>query len=62
MPKYVSPITEEMILESINETVEEVDFVVLDWKGLGKAEQRQQVIDILEENYIQWKKTSDVTR
>jgi len=59
---YNMPISKEMILESIEKTAEEVDFVVLDWKGLGKSEQRQQVINILEENYIQWKKTSEITR
>jgi D-aminoacyl-tRNA deacylase len=60
--EYNMPISREMILEAIKKTLEDVDFVVIDWKGLGKSEQRQQVIDILEENYIQWKKTSDITR
>ena len=62
IPQYVMPISEKSILETIKKTVESVDFVILDWKGLGKSEQRQRVIDILEENYIQWKKTSDITR
>ncbi len=60
IPKYVSPITEEMILEAINKTVEEVDFVILDWKGLGPAEDRDEIIRILEKNYIQWKKTGEI--
>jgi D-aminoacyl-tRNA deacylase len=60
--EYNMPISKEMILEAIKKTSEDVDFVILDWKGLGKSEQRQKVIDILEENYIQWKKTSDITR
>jgi len=58
--QYAFPITEEMILEAINKTEEEVDFVVLDWKGLGNAEHRQKVIEILDKNYISYKKTSDV--
>jgi D-aminoacyl-tRNA deacylase len=62
IPQYVQPITEEMILESISKTLEEVDFVVLDWKGLGKAENRQKVIDILEKNYISWKKSGDIPK
>lgn len=62
IPKYVSPITEEMILEAINKTYEEVDFVVLDWKGLGKAENRDKVIEILDKNYIQWKKTGEISK
>jgi len=60
IPGYMIPITEEMIDEAWEKTFEEVDFVVLDWKGLGKSAQRQEVIDILEKNYIQWKKTSDL--
>ncbi len=60
IPKYVAPITEEMILESINKTIEEVDFVILDWKGIGKVEERDEIIKILDKNYIQWKRISDI--
>lgn len=60
--EYNMPITEDMIKEAIKKTTEDVDFVVIDWNGLGKSEQRQQVIDILDKNYIAWKKTSDITR
>lgn len=59
IPNYVSPITEDMIKEAINKTAEEVDFALIDWKGL-KGEERSRVIEILEKNYINWKKTSDV--
>jgi len=62
IPKYMKPITEQMILESINKTAEEVDFVVLDWKGLGTAEERNEVIRILEKNYITWKKVSEIKK
>jgi D-aminoacyl-tRNA deacylase len=62
IPQYVAPITEEIIQEAIKKTAEEVDFILLDWKGLGISEQRQQIIDILERNYIQWKKTSDIDK
>jgi D-aminoacyl-tRNA deacylase len=62
IPEYVMPLTNEFVLEAIKKTIEPVDFIVLDWKGLGKSEQRQQIISILEKNYIQWKKTSDITR
>jgi D-tyrosyl-tRNA(Tyr) deacylase len=62
IPQYVMPITEEMILEVMQKTEEEVDFAVLDWKGLGKSEQRQEIIDILEKNRIRWKKSSEIKR
>jgi D-aminoacyl-tRNA deacylase len=60
IPNYALPITKEMILDCIKKTTEDVDFAVLDWKGLGKSEQRQEVVDILEKNYIEWKKSGEI--
>lgn len=62
IPQYALPLNEEWIKEAIEKTEEEVDFVLLDWKGLGTAEQRQQVTDILDKNHIRWKKISDVRK
>ncbi|MBU0894284.1 MAG: hypothetical protein KKF48_02090 [Nanoarchaeota archaeon] len=62
IPNYVTPITEEMIHEAVDKTLEEVDFAVVDWKGLGTSEQRQQVLDILDKMYINWKRTSEVDK
>jgi D-aminoacyl-tRNA deacylase len=62
IPGYALPITEEFVKECISKTAETLDFVVLDWKGLGNSEIRQGVVDILEKNYIQWKKSSDINR
>lgn len=60
IPQYVFPITEETVLEAVNKTAEELDFVLLDWKGLGNAEQRQRVIEILNKLYLNYKRTSDI--
>jgi len=62
IPQYSFPFTEEMIIEAIQKTEEEVDFVLLDWKGLGTSEQRQKILEILNKNYINYKKTSDVSK
>ena len=62
IPNYVSPITEEMIQEAINKTQEEVDFVLLDWKGLGRAEQRDKVVKILDKMYVNYKRTSQINK
>jgi len=62
IPLYMKPIEENMINQAIENTLEEVDFALLDWKGLGKSEERDKVIEILEKNYIQWKKTSEIKR
>tara|TARA_Y100000310_G_C20635114_1_gene790746 strand:+ start:244 stop:1071 length:828 start_codon:yes stop_codon:yes gene_type:complete len=60
IPKYVIPFKEEMILEAINKTEEEVDFVVLDWKGIGNEEQRKLLLEILDKNYIRYKRITEI--
>ena len=60
--QYAFPLTEEMVKEAIEKTEEEIDFVVLDWKGLGTAEQRDEIIAILDSLHINHKKTSDVAK
>ncbi len=60
--QYVFPFTEEMIKEAIAKTEEEIDFVLLDWKGIGTSEQRQEIIKILDKLYINHKRTSDVEK
>ncbi|GBE20643.1 MAG TPA: hypothetical protein ENG87_05300 [Candidatus Pacearchaeota archaeon] len=62
IPGYALPLTEEMIREAIDKTQEEVDFAILDWKGLGIAEERKRIIDILDKLYVRYKKTSDVAK
>ncbi|MEM4326020.1 MAG: D-aminoacyl-tRNA deacylase [Candidatus Pacearchaeota archaeon] len=56
IPKYVSPITEEMIREAIEKTEEQLDFALLDWKGFVSAEERNEVIKILERLYLNYRK------
>jgi len=62
IPQYVLPISEENILESIEKTQEEVDFILLDWKGLGQAEQRDKIVEILDKHHIRYKRTSEVNK
>lgn len=62
IPQYVLPVTEEMIQEAIQKTEEEVDFVLLDWKGLGNSDMRQKTLEVLEKLYISYKKTHDLKR
>lgn len=62
IPQYSLPLTENMVRESIAKTQEEIDFFLLDWKGLGNSEQRQQVIDILDKLGAHYKRTSDIPK
>jgi len=60
IPQYILPASEDMIRQAINNTEEEVDFALLDWKGLGNSEQRKQITDILDKLYVRYKRTSEV--
>lgn len=62
IPKYLFPLKEEMIREAIEKTSEEVDLIVVDWKGLGNAEQKKETLNILDNLYIQYKKTGEISK
>lgn len=62
IPSYQLPLTEEMILKAIKTTQEDVDFVLLDWKGLGNKEIRNEIKEIISKLYLDYKKTSEVKR
>jgi len=62
IPQYVFPLTEEMIKEAIEKTEEEVDFAIIDWKGMGRADQRAQALAILDKLYLSYKRTSEISK
>lgn len=62
IPQYAFPLTEEMVREAIAGTDENVDIILLDTKGLGNAEQKQQVMDVVNKFYIQKRKTSEIPK
>ena len=57
-PKYnLKNLNKEMIKKAIEKTDEEVEFIVLDWKGLGQEKNR--IINILKELGINYKKSKE---
>ncbi len=60
--QYVFPLKEEMVKEAIEKTDEEIDFALLDWKGLGNLEQRGKILEILDKLYVSYKKTSNINK
>ena len=62
IPEYSLPLTEEMIKEAINKTEEKVNLILLDWKGLGNAEQRQETINLLNKLNLKYKRTSEIKK
>lgn len=58
-PKFhLDKLDESMIKQAIEKTKEKIDFVLLDWKGLGKEKQR--IIKILEALKIEYKRTDKI--
>lgn len=60
--KNIFPISEEMIQEAIDKTDEDVDFFLVDWKGLGNREMKSQVLGVLKKFYLQTRKTSEIPK
>jgi D-aminoacyl-tRNA deacylase len=57
-PKYnLENLDAKMIKQAIEKTQEKVDFIVLDWKGLGQ--EKQGIIELLKELNIKYKKSKD---
>lgn len=58
-PKYnLHNLDKEMIVQALEKTQEDVDFVVLDWKGLGKEKQR--ILDLLKELNLEVKRSDKI--
>ena len=47
-----------MIKQAIMKTTENVDTFLIDWKGCGKSEERQVIIDAIKRLGLKWEKTS----
>ena len=53
IPSYALPINKEMIHEAINKTIPKPKKVLIEYKGLGRAEQRDETIKLLKEEGIE---------
>jgi len=59
-PKYaLESLDKEMILQAISKTVPKAEFVILDWKGLGKDKQR--IKGLLEKLEIEYKRSDKIS-
>lgn len=61
-PEYALPLTEEMLTQAINKTIEKPQIILLDWKGMGKSEERQKIIKLLEKKGLKYLRTSEVEK
>ena len=59
-PKYkLENLDENLIRHSIKKTQEKVDFILLDWKGLGKEKQR--IVEILKDMNLEFKRSDKIS-
>ena len=58
-PKHqLGNLNEELIKQAIEKTAEKVDFILLDWKGLGKEKQR--IINLLKNLNLEFERTDKI--
>ena len=58
-PKHhLDKLNEDLILQSIEKTQEKVDFILLDWKGLGT--EKQKIVGLLKSMSLEFKRTDQI--
>jgi D-aminoacyl-tRNA deacylase len=62
IPEYSLPLTESMLKEAEEKTTEQIKEVLIDWKGCGKSEQRQKILDALKHLGYSVKRTSEISK
>ena len=62
IPEYSLPLTGSMLKEAEEKTTEQIKEILLDWKGCGKSRQRQELINIIENSGLQFKRTSAIEK
>lgn len=60
LPKYQMPFTKEMIKEMLENTLEFPVQIIIDWKGIGKVNEREELLKILELMNLPYLKTDQI--
>jgi len=62
IPEYAFPLNENMLKEGIEKTKENVDLVIIDWKGCGNSKSREQIINLIEKTGIPYERTERIEK
>ena len=62
IPEYSLPLTESILKEAEAKTSEQIKEVLIDWKGCGSSEQRQEIINLLDKIGLKHKRTGNVEK
>ncbi len=60
IPQYVLPLTENMVKQAEKKTTEQIPEILIDWKGCGNSEQRQNIIKLLDDLNLKYKRTKGI--
>jgi D-aminoacyl-tRNA deacylase len=61
IPSYIEQITENMIIEAEEKTIEQVKELIIDWKSFNSSE-RNNIITIIKKLGLKYKKTSEIEK
>ncbi len=59
-PKYALPLNEELIKQAVEKNEEKIETAIVDYKGLGNAEMRDETIRLLKEKGLKVVRTSEI--
>ena len=62
IPEYSLPLTESMLKEAEQKTSETIGEILIDWKGCGNSESRQNIMNIIERMGFKHKRTNAVKK
>lgn len=62
IPEYSLPLTDSMLKEAEEKTIENIKEVLIDWKGCGNSESRQNIVNIIEKHGLKCKRTEKVEK
>jgi D-tyrosyl-tRNA(Tyr) deacylase len=51
-----------MLSEAEEKTTEQIKEILVDWKGCGKSEQRQEIVKIIKQTGLKYKRTSEIEK
>jgi D-aminoacyl-tRNA deacylase len=62
LPEYILPVNKSMLHESIEKTIEHTNMIIIDWKGCGKSEERQKIVESIEDLDIPYQRIENITK
>ncbi len=62
IPQYVLPLTETMLKEAEEKTQELVKYILIDWKGCGKSEERGKYLEVIKRFGMPIKRTNEIEK